>query len=329
MHKPDRRTAVTWVLIGTVAILIAGVAYIMGSQQSRWVSQTAGQSDFGYTDGGRAATEEGLAVAPPDAKSSDTIQSRPSNSAANGESDSQVLVIRNSTIEIRVKSVEKSVQSLRDAVARFGAEITDLNVTAGDGEVPLLEGGTPVQRGPSSAYVTIRVPAERLVALEKEVAGLGIVLTQSSNAADVTEQAIDLQARLENLRAEEVRLRDFLKRTAKVSELLEVERELSRVRGEIESMDAQLTYLKRQAARATLTVMLTEPGPVVQPTGATWGFREAVTRGIQATAALVAVLITIAIPLLLIGVVVLMIAWPIRALLRRRAIKRGTIDGEE
>ncbi len=162
--------------------------------------------------------------------------------------------------------------------------------------------------------MTIRVPAERLESLRAEVGGLGTVVSESASASDVTEQAIDLEARLRNLRAEEARLRTFLSRTSKVSELLEVERELARVRGEIESMDAQLTYLERQAARATLTVSLSEPGPVVRPATGSWGLREAITRGIQATASMVSTMITVAIPLTFVALVVLAIGYPVRTL---------------
>ncbi len=144
------------------------------------------------------------------------------------------------------------------------------------------------------------------------------MLSQSVTASDVTEQYIDLSARLKNLKAEEVRLRSFLNQTDKVSELLQVERELARVRGEIESTQAQVDYLERQAARATLVVSLSEPGPVVRPQGDDWGFSAAITRGVQAAVALLTTLVTglIAIaPLVLLGVAIWLI---VRAIRKRR-----------
>ena len=93
--------------------------------------------------------------------------------------------------------------------------------------------------------------------------------------SDVTQQHVDLEARLKNLQAEEVRLRRFLDKATKVSEMLVIQRELSRVRGEIESMQAQIAYLDRQTAMATLSLALSAPGALVQPTGGTWGFSAA------------------------------------------------------
>ncbi len=250
----------------------------------------------------------------------------PSATAETGDT----LVIVNGSMELRVKDVESSLDSLRLSVTKAGGEITDLNVTAGGSDIvpmPLEStGGDAATRGPASAIVTIRVPAENLDALRNDVSTLGQVLSQSATASDVTEQAIDLEARLRNLRAEEARLRTFLSKTDKIGDLLAVERELARVRGEIESMDAQLTYLERQAARATLTVLLSEPGPVVQPAGDSWGLKDAITRGIQATAALMSTMITVAIPLAFLALVALVVVLPVRNALRRRSAKRAAAD---
>ena len=168
------------------------------------------------------------------------------------------------------------------------------------------------------------MPAAKLAAVEKAVAELGTVLTQATAEDDVTQQHIDLAARLKNLRAEESRLRSFLDDAKKVSEMLEVERELSRVRGEIESMQAQLTYLERQAAMATLTISLSEPGPVVSPGTPGWGFTEAVTRGVRTAAALVSATITV-----LIAVIPLLVLAAIIVLVRRFVRRRRKTDSPE
>jgi hypothetical protein len=254
----------------------------------------------GYSGAESSAADGSGNAASPDAKGTDS------------------LIIRNAAMEIRVDDVDVALASLRSAVAKSGGEIADMSMTAGDpGLVPLDSGSAPIA-GPSIAYVTVRVPSDRLAGLEIAVAKLGHVLTQSASSSDVTEQAIDMEARLKNLRAEEARLRSLFSRTDDVSDLLEVERELSRVRGEIEAMEAQLTYLERQAARATLTVTLSEPGPVVQPAGSSWGLREAVTRGIQATVALLAATVTAAIPIAVFGAIAFAVWLPIHAVLARR-----------
>lgn len=235
------------------------------------------------------------------------------------------MIVMNASMEVRVDDIDTALPSLRAAIARAGGEISDLQVSSGYGYPVPLESGSATKEpnGPSSATVTIRVPAERLDALSAQAARLGTVVSQSQSANDVTEQAIDLEARLANLRAEEARLRTFLTKTNKVVDLLAVERELSRVRGDIEAMDAQLTYLKRQTARATLVVTLSEPAPVASPAGPTWGLTEAVTAGLRGAVALIAASITVLIavsPLLALALVVWLVLRPV---LRRRAARRA------
>lgn len=236
------------------------------------------------------------------------------------------LVIRNSSMDVRVADVDPAIEKVRTAVSSAGGEITSLSVSSGE-DIAVPYATMPIPQGPASAYITVRVPAEDLLALEGKIADIGTVLSQSSSADDVTEQAIDLEARLDNLRAQESQLRSFLERTAKVSELLEVERELSRVRGEIESMDAQLTYLKRQAAQATLTISLTEPGPIAQTAGISWDLREALARGVRIAAAMVTAAVTVAVPLLLLLVVAAIVVLPVRAI--RKRSKKADADTSE
>jgi len=323
MIRAKGRSVLIGIGIAAAVLVVAWIGYSIGGQMAG--------TRFEYVSDGSVAPEAapdnatmsfGTAV-PPAAESPETKGAEASDESGAGRAAvSQSLIIRNSSMDVRVESMDEALAAVRVAVANAGAEIADLSVSAGGQNPTAIDAVGSEVRGPAAAFVTIRVAAERLAALEEEIGSLGTVQAQSSSASDVTEQAIDMKARLKNLRAEEARLRSFLSRTNKVSELLEVERELARVRGEIESMDAQLTYLERQAARATLVVTLSEPAPVVQPEGTSWGLREAVTRGIQATVALFATLVTVAIPLIVFGGLLLVIYVPARALLRRRTARK-------
>ncbi|MGM0652752.1 MAG: DUF4349 domain-containing protein, partial [Bacillota bacterium] len=75
---------------------------------------------------------------------------------------------------------------------------------------------------------------------------------------DVTMQYIDLESRLNNQKAQEERLVEILEMAETVEDILEIERELNRVRGEIESMTAQLNHLEDQVSFATIHVNLRE-----------------------------------------------------------------------
>jgi hypothetical protein len=225
-------------------------------------------------------------------------------------------------MSIEVKGLDAGVAAVRALAAKYGATISDLSVSAG------TDPGTPqpldAQSGgetaitPGGATITLRVPAANLSSAEKDAAALGRVISQTASESDVTQQHIDLAARLTNLRAEESRLRAFFGKAKKVSEMLAIESELSRVRGDIESMQAQLTYLERQAALATLTISLSEPGGLVSPAAGGWGFAAAVRDGVRAAADVTRGLITVilaASPLVLIALIAL---FGIRAMVRRR-----------
>ncbi len=116
-----------------------------------------------------------------------------------------------------------------------------------------------------SATVTLRIPAPRFEEAMKRIEKLGKVLSKEANAQDVTEEFVDLEARLRNFRRMEERLLALLSRAGKVRELLEVEKELGRVRGEIERIEGRLRYLKHRVEFATLTVELIEASPRQPP----------------------------------------------------------------
>jgi hypothetical protein len=105
----------------------------------------------------------------------------------------------------------------------------------------------------------VRVPVDQLDAVLKELKSLGHVEQESQSGEDVTKQFVDLEARLANARNTEKRLTELLRRrTGTLSDVLEVERELSRVRGEIEQMEAQRKNVANLVAYATVSVKIME-----------------------------------------------------------------------
>lgn len=240
------------------------------------------------------------------------------------------LVIRSATISLQVDDLKKSLAGIRALALKNGAEIQSLTYTAGTvepGPVPYAEGAATLSEGPKSAVVVLRVPESKLAATTEAIAKSGTVQSQSAAQDDVTQQYVDLSARLKNLKAQEARLRTFFAKAKKVDELIAVEQELARVRGEIEAMQAQVDYLERQAAMATLTIELFEPGAIVSPSGPSWGTGEAVTAGVRAAVGIVNGMIVIAIamlPILLIGMLVFIV---VRAVLRRRSSRTDITPG--
>lgn len=222
-------------------------------------------------------------------------------------SGAERLTVRNAQLAMRVNDVQDAVDTLRRLAGEASATVQSLTLSDDGGVVTLGTESSDDRGTPRSAYVILRVPVELLDRLTDELAGIGTIVSQSESADDVTEQHVDLAARLKNMRSEEERLRSFFAAAKNVTEMLAVETELARVRGEIESLQAQVDYLERQAAQATLTVELHEPGAVVRPDGVDWGFGDAITLGVQASAAALRTLLTAAVaasPFALIGLVV-------------------------
>ncbi len=113
--------------------------------------------------------------------------------------------------------------------------------------------------------ITIRVPAGSFDAAMKALRGLAVeVNSETSSSQDVTEEYTDLSAKLRNLEATEAQLLKILEKAEKVEEILNVQRELSNTRGQIEQTKARMQYLERTSATSLITVHLSQSGLSVQ-----------------------------------------------------------------
>ena len=115
-------------------------------------------------------------------------------------------------------------------------------------------GGDPISH--DDRRVVLRVPSASLDAAMDSVARLGHVVSRSRSAEDVTDDVVDLDARVTSLRASRDRLRQLLDRATSVNEVLTVERELARAQAELDVLEARLTQARGQVALARLTVSL-------------------------------------------------------------------------
>lgn len=164
---------------------------------------------------------------------------------------SRALVV---TIEMSMTAKNPDVVAarLRDEVERAGGFVADAS-SSGSGDS-------------RTARLVLRVPGERTKSLRAAMADLGHIVSDSEKTEDVTEARADLEARLTNARAQEKRLLEIMShRTGGVSEVLEVERELARVRETIERFDAQKRALDGKIDLATVTVTINTPTAVPAP----------------------------------------------------------------
>jgi hypothetical protein len=269
------------------------------------------------------------AVAPP--TPSDAIAS-PSSAPV------RTLVVVNKTMRIETADVDAAIARIRTLVARDGADIQSMQVsTAVDQPVyyqPMVAGSaSPADVLPLRAYVTVRVPSAKYAAFVTDAAKIGKVITESETSDDVTQQHVDMQARLGNLTAEQTRLRQLFAKATNVKDMLAVEQELTRVQGDIESMKAQIDYLERQATMATVTLELTEPAAIVAPSGIDWGVQTAFTDSIRAFVGTMNALIVILGPvfalLLFVGLPAALVLWLVIRAANRRRSRRSVAGATE
>ncbi|NLZ44464.1 MAG: DUF4349 domain-containing protein [Clostridia bacterium] len=105
----------------------------------------------------------------------------------------------------------------------------------------------------------LRLPAPALETALAAIGGLGRIVEESLTGRDVTEEYYDLEARLGNKKRQEERYVEILQAAKTVEEVLQVERELERIRGDIESMEGRFRYLQDQTELATLNLLCREP----------------------------------------------------------------------
>jgi len=150
--------------------------------------------------------------------------------------------------------------SLSIVVKDFAASRSSLDVilTRHHGYPAQLGVSTP-ENAPRSLQASLRVPAPELSSAVGELKTLGRVENESQTGEDVTRQHVDLAIRLKNARETEQRFRSILQQyTGKVVEVLQVEENIARVRGDIERMEAEQTTLEHRVDFATIDLVLTE-----------------------------------------------------------------------
>ena len=158
-------------------------------------------------------------------------------------------LIKTGSISVQVEHYAPFEAELTDWLAQHGGMVTHENVSHSAGEV-----------GWSS--LTLRVPAGDLDTLSSWLEETVEVSHLSINTEDVTTTWVDLAARLDNAARTEARLLGLLETDAdNLTDVLAVERELSRVRGDIESMEAQKRALDGQIAMSTLSLDVSVQAP--------------------------------------------------------------------
>ncbi len=164
-------------------------------------------------------------------------------------------IIRNGYLNLEVSSVEEALADIKALVDSANGYVANESVSQDQYET-------------RSGTITCRVPSEQLDGTLEELKKLGKVEHVSITGNDITDQYFDLEIRMRNQKELEERLVALLKRPSnKLADLLAAERELARVRTDVDAMEGRKRLWDNQIAYSTVTINVREPGPAVQGGG--------------------------------------------------------------
>lgn len=157
-------------------------------------------------------------------------------------------VIEEGELTLLVEELEEAVEEIQDKTAAFGGYVSSMDLYG-------------LEREQRAGQVVVRVPQERF---DEAVAGfeeLGDSRDKKITTDDVTREYIDMEARIANLKSQEERFRELLEEAGDIEEVLQVEEQLGRVRGDLEAKQARFKNLQEQVNYSIITVNLEEKDP--------------------------------------------------------------------
>lgn len=160
-------------------------------------------------------------------------------------------VMKQGFLDIRVESADWTLEQIQTIAKEKGGSVFNSSFSQDTS-------------GVKTGSVTVKVPVDRfdeaVAALKKTAA---VVMSENVSGSDVTEQYIDVTARIKNKKVAEESLQALLSRAEKISDVIEITNTLASIRGEIESLEGQLRYLESQTDMASITLSITEDTKVV------------------------------------------------------------------
>lgn len=218
------------------------------------------------------------------------------------------LIIRSGTMSIEVDKYDETESKIRDIVKKYNAYITNTSASLNPG-------------GKKQGTITIRVPSEKFDGLLDELRKSGKEVNENISGKDVTEEYMDSEARLKTQKQLEERLLKLLdEKTARLTDVVDVEQKLSGVRENIEKTEGRMKYLKDQAAYSTIAVSVYEPSLLQTSTGGGFFYEleQSIKRGLNGFTLILSGIITVIIAVLPVAVPVYLIIYFVIRYFRKR-----------
>ena len=256
------------------AVLALALALISGLGVAGGSSSLDGGVDSYYQD----AKESGVRGVAPEL--GDTV----SSNQGDGTSD----IVRYGNLSLEVNDVDDALGLVTTIIESAGGYISSSS-RSGEGEYLYLS-------------VTLRVPAAEFSAVMASLRSEGEVLYEDIYSYEVTMQVLDLEARLENLRASESAFLKLLDRAQTVADVVAVQSELSRIQGDIESFEAQLSGVKDQIDMASVIVSLSLPVSAVDAASGDFDLGHEISSALANLISVGRAVISVAINIVVIGI---------------------------
>lgn len=266
-------------------------------------------------DGGIAQSAPPPPPAPPSPLGSPSSGggSPPSSDPVSTPAPAERQIIRSGDISLRIASLDSAERAVTTIATANNGYLSTSSRERSTGNAMI---GT----------AQLRVPADKFQSVLGAVRRLGEVESERISANDVTEEYVDMNARLKTQQELEARILNLLnERSGKLSDIIEIEGKLADVRREIEGIQGRLRYLQGQISYSTLTVTMVEPGTVGTSQTETFTGRigRAFSQGVDGLVVVLGGLITFIIAMLPLAALVLVAYLLIRPLWRRRALNRA------
>jgi hypothetical protein len=235
------------------------VVFLFGCADDKAPSKSASQPPASDKSGPigvnpRRAPQAGDAQSAADAKSIGA-------SATGSDKDIARKIIYNATVTLAVENFDPVPDEINALAKRFGAYIARSQITGSAGS-------------PRSGHWTLRVPSERFEEFLVSARRVGEVQDLKSDSQDITDEFYDIDARVRNKKQEETRLLDLLAKAAgRLDEVLNLEHELTRVRGDAEQLEGHLRVLGSLSAMGTAVLDVKEIKNYVPEKVATYATR--------------------------------------------------------
>jgi hypothetical protein len=298
-------------------LLLAACANSASNQEAQLSSRASSSPGTLYEE---APVEESEATSDGDFTASDTafvLAGGENAPTVDQTTANQVerLIIRTGNLGLIVLDTEETIADITQMAEQSGGWVVSANVSQ-------------YNTDSKSGDITIRVPAAGFNSAMEALKGMAVeVQSENVSGQDVTEEYVDLEARLGNLEATAARVRTFLDDAITVEEALAVNQELSRLEGEIEVIKGRMQYLSQSAAFSTITIYLTPDIATQSLQVAGWRpqgvAKQALEALIDTLQALASILIWLAIYVLPVVLIIGVPVWLVARFIWRRWLRKA------